>query len=354
MDSTSSFSRPSNHGALDAQEHLESELHDQELHRAQELLSRVREEMGRHVLGQDHLKQRLLTALVAGGHVLLEGVPGLAKTLSIRALAKTVAGSFSRIQFTPDLLPADIMGSEIYRPEEGRFVTRTGPVFANFILADEINRAPAKVQSALLETMQEGQVTIGDQTHILPRPFFVLATQNPIEQEGTYTLPEAQIDRFMMKIVVGYPNAQDEADILRLVATGGNEDKSISPQITLDELRGIQKVAAKIYVDERIRRYIVDLVTSSRKLNTILSGGSNNSPKRYVELGASPRASISFFLAARAEAVMQGTRYVTPQMVKDLAYDILRHRIILSYEADLERITVEDLIGELLSHVPVP
>jgi MoxR-like ATPase len=331
----------------------ETDLQDHELSRAQELVSRVRTEMSRHVLGQDHLKNRLLTALIAGGHVLLEGVPGLAKTLSIRALAKTVAGSFSRIQFTPDLLPADIMGSEIYRPEEGRFITRRGPVFANFILADEINRAPAKVQSALLETMQEGQVTIGDQTHILPRPFFVLATQNPIEQEGTYALPEAQIDRFMMKIIVGYPEAQDEANILQLVVNGGNQEASITPQISLEDLVTIQRVASKVYVDERIRRYIVDIVTSSRSLNSILSKGSD-SVKRYVELGASPRASISFFLAARAEAVMQGARYVSPQIIKDLAYDILRHRIILSYEADLERITVDELIGELLSHVPVP
>ncbi len=351
MNSSSSFS--GDHSPPISSAGKESNLEDQELHRARELLSRIQEEMSKHVLGQDHLKKRLLTALIAGGHVLLEGVPGLAKTLSIRALARTVAGSFSRIQFTPDLLPADIMGSEIYRPEEGRFITRRGPVFANFILADEINRAPAKVQSALLETMQEGQVTIGDQTHILPRPFFVLATQNPIEQEGTYTLPEAQIDRFMMKIIVGYPETQDEANILQLVVNGGNQEASISPQITLDELIAIQKIASKIYVDERIRRYIVDIVTSSRKLNTILSKG-KESVKRYVELGASPRASISFFLAARAEAVIQGARYVSPQMIKDLAYDILRHRIILSYEADLERITVDELIGELLSHVPVP
>jgi MoxR-like ATPase len=331
----------------------QGELQENELARAQELIRKVREEIDRHVLGQEHLKRRLLTALIAGGHVLLEGVPGLAKTLSIRALAKTVDGTFSRIQFTPDLLPSDIMGSEIYRPEEGRFVTRTGPVFANFILADEINRAPAKVQSALLETMQEGQVTIGDQSHALPRPFFVLATQNPIEQEGTYTLPEAQIDRFMMKLIVGYPNPQDEADILKLVAAGRAEDASVSPQISLEELIAIQNIAAKVYVDERIRRYIVDLVTSSRNLNQILSKG-KESTKRYIELGASPRASISLFLSSRAEAVMQGARFVSPQMVKDLAHDILRHRIILSYEADLERITVDELIGELLSHVPVP
>lgn len=330
-------------------------LEESDITKANQLLSLVKQELDKHVLGQDYLKRRLVTALIAGGHVLLEGVPGLAKTLSIRALAKTVRGSFSRIQFTPDLLPADIIGTEIYRPEEGVFFTRKGPVFANFILADEINRAPAKVQSALLETMQEGQVTIGDQTHFLPRPFFVLATQNPIEQEGTYTLPEAQIDRFMMKIIVGYPEPNEEAKILDLVAKGNDEESSISPQITTDDLIYIQNISSRVYVDERIRRYIVDLVTSSRKLNTIISKKSvGNSSGKLVELGASPRASISLFLAARAEAVIQGSTYVTPQMVKDLAYDILRHRIILSYEAEIEKVSSQDLIMELLSHVPVP
>ncbi|HMO18620.1 MAG TPA: MoxR family ATPase [Oligoflexia bacterium] len=342
---------------------MESTLIEQDLERASELLSRIRTEVNRHVLGQEHLKKRLLTALISGGHILLEGVPGLAKTLSIRALAKTVAGSFNRIQFTPDLLPSDITGSEIYRPEEGRFVIRKGPVFANFILADEINRAPAKVQSALLETMQEGQVSIGDQSLKVPKPFFVLATQNPIEQEGTYTLPEAQIDRFMMKLVVGYPSAEDEAKILELITSGNTEPDSITPQISLDELRYIQDVASRVYVDERIRRYIVNLVTASRELNSILSEGDSSrdtksgkktSDKRIIELGASPRASISLFLASRAEAVLSGSRFVTPQMIKDLAHDILRHRLILSYEADLERLTADSLIDELLAKVPVP
>lgn len=337
-----------------------NELKDEELEHARKLLDRVNSEIDQHILGQEHLKRRLMTALIAGGHVLLEGVPGLAKTLSIRALSRAVDGAFSRIQFTPDLLPSDIIGSEIYRPEEGRFIIRKGPVFANFILADEINRAPAKVQSALLETMQEGQVTIGDQTLLIPRPFFVLATQNPLDQEGTYTLPEAQIDRFMMKLVVGYPSVQDEAKILELVTRGSTETKSISPQITLPELQYIQDVSSKIYVDERIRKYIVDLVTSTRDINKLLSTqtsakGTKEEPnKRLIELGASPRASISLFLASRAEAVIQGGRYVTPQMIKELAHDVLRHRIILSYEAELERITVDDLINELLSKVPVP
>jgi len=338
-----------------------NELKEEDLEQARKLLDKVNSEIDQHIFGQEHLKRRLMTALIAGGHVLLEGVPGLAKTLSIRALSRAVDGAFSRIQFTPDLLPSDIIGSEIYRPEEGRFIIRKGPVFANFILADEINRAPAKVQSALLETMQEGQVTIGDQTLLIPRPFFVLATQNPLDQEGTYTLPEAQIDRFMMKLVVGYPSAEDEAKILELVTKGSTETKSISPQISLAELQFIQDVSSKIYVDERIRKYIVDLVTSTRDINKLLSSNTSNAKatnqeasKRLIELGASPRASISLFLASRAEAVIQGGRYVTPQMIKELAHDILRHRIILSYEAELERITVDDLISELLSKVPVP
>ena len=327
-----------------------SNLTDNDIQKACSLVTRVKDELGKHVLGQDKLKDRLLVALIAKGHVLLEGVPGLAKTLSIRALAAAVEGSFSRIQFTPDLLPADIIGSEVYRPEEGKFIIRKGPIFANFVLADEINRAPAKVQSALLETMQEHQATIGDQSIKTPEPFFVLATQNPLEQEGTYSLPEAQIDRFMMKLIVGYPDAQTESQILDLVANQ-SEKKNIFPQISLNDFNYVQEVASKIYVDSRIKKYIVDLVTATRDLDKTLG---RTGERKLIELGASPRASISLYLAAKAEALIQGSRFVTPQIVKDLAHDILRHRIIMSYEAELEKVTVDDVISQLLTKIPVP
>ena len=328
-------------------------LTDEEIQKACALVTRVKNEIGKHVLGQEQLKDRLLVALIAQGHVLLEGVPGLAKTLSIRALARAVEGTFSRIQFTPDLLPADIIGSEVYRPEEGKFIIRKGPIFANFVLADEINRAPAKVQSALLETMQEHQATIGDQSILTPHPFFVLATQNPLEQEGTYSLPEAQIDRFLMKLIVGYPDSETESEILELVSGGQNNLPPITPQISLTDFNYIQEVSSRVYVDSRIKKYIVNIVTATRDLDKILDNGKSQN-RKLVELGASPRASISFFLASRAEALIQGLRFVTPQIIKDLAHDILRHRIILSYEAELERITVEDLIDQLLLKIPVP
>lgn len=329
----------------------QKELSENDINRASSLICKVKDELSRHVIGQDTLKDRLLVALIAKGHVLLEGVPGLAKTLCIKALAQCLEGSFSRIQFTPDLLPADIVGSEVYRPEEGKFLIRKGPVFAHFVLADEINRAPAKVQSALLETMQEHQVTIGDQSIKTPQPFFVLATQNPLEQEGTYPLPEAQIDRFMFKLVVGYPDKETESKILELVADD-SINSPVRPQVSLQEFNFIQDAASKIYVDSRIRKYIVDIVTATRDVDTVL--GRRGTDRRLVELGASPRASISLFLAARAEALIQGYRFVTPQIVKDLAHDILRHRIIMSYEAELEKITVEDIISQLLSKIPVP
>jgi len=330
-----------------------SQTTDNEIQHAASLLNKVKNEVGKHILGQDRLKDRLLVALIAQGHVLLEGVPGLAKTLSIRALARAVEGSFSRIQFTPDLLPADIVGSEVYRPEEGKFIIRKGPIFANFVLADEINRAPAKVQSALLETMQEYQATIGDQSLQTPRPFFVLATQNPLEQEGTYSLPEAQIDRFMMKLIVGYPDPETELKILELISEGQTNPQTVEPQISLSDFSLVQNIASRIYVDSRIKKYIVDLVTATRDLGKILDKGKSLN-RKLVEIGASPRASISLFLASRAEALIQGSRFVTPQIVKDLAHDVLRHRIILSYEADLEKITVEDVIDEVLLKIPVP
>lgn len=326
-----------------------TEISDDELLTSRKLLANLSAELDRHILGQKELKSRLITALIAGGHVLLEGVPGLAKTLSIKALARAVDGTCSRIQFTPDLLPSDIIGSEVYRPDEGKFIIRKGPIFANFVLADEINRAPAKVQSALLETMQEHQATIGDQTILTPSPFFVLATQNPLEQEGTYALPEAQIDRFLFKVIVGYPDKDVETNILRLISEGQTKTESVSPQLSLAELNFIQKVSEKIYVDERIRRYIVSLVTATRDIGSYLPNR-----KKYIELGASPRASISFFQAGRALACIEGSKFVSPQIIKDLALDVLRHRIILSYEADIEKVTTEELITELLNKVPVP
>ena len=325
------------------------ELSEEDLSTARRHIVRLFTELDKHILGQDELKNRLVTALIAGGHVLLEGVPGLAKTLSIRALAKAVDGTCHRIQFTPDLLPSDIIGSEVYRPDEGKFTIRKGPIFANFVLADEINRAPAKVQSALLETMQEHQATIGDQTIKTPNPFFVLATQNPLEQEGTYALPEAQIDRFLFKIVVGYPDAETETKILTLISDGQTETASVQPQLTLMELQYIQNISRRIYVDERIKRYIVSLVQGTRDIGSYLPNR-----KKYIELGASPRASISFFEGSRALACIQGSKFVSPQLVKDLAFDVLRHRIILSYEADIEKVSSEELIQDLLNKVPVP
>ncbi len=328
---------------------LTEEVSDEELTSARRLIVRLFSELDKHILGQDELKNRLVTALIAGGHVLLEGVPGLAKTLSIRALAKAVDGTCNRIQFTPDLLPSDIIGSEVYRPDEGKFIIRKGPIFANFVLADEINRAPAKVQSALLETMQEHQATIGDQTIKTPNPFFVLATQNPLEQEGTYALPEAQIDRFLFKVVVGYPDVEIETKILSLISEGQTKTTSVQPQLTLNELQYVQNVSRKIYVDERIKRYIVSLVQATRDISTYLPHR-----QKYIELGASPRASISFFEGSRALACIQGSKFVSPQLIKDLAIDVLRHRIILSYEADIEKVSAEELIHELLNKVPVP
>ncbi len=331
------------------EEVAQDNLSTESLAHSKELLDKVLKELNKHVLGQEQLKEMLVTALVANGHVLLEGVPGLAKTLIIRALSKSVDGTFSRIQFTPDLLPSDIVGSEIYRPEEGQFITRKGPVFANFVLADEINRAPAKVQSALLETMQEHQATIGDKEIKTPEPFFVLATQNPLEQEGTYALPEAQIDRFLMKLIVGYPTPEVEAQMLELITNGQTKSESVTKQISLSELSFIQKNAEKVYVDERIRRYIIELVTATRDIEKYLPGH-----RRFIQLGASPRASISLYTVSKAYAILRDSKFVYPQIIKDIAHNILRHRIILTYEAEIERVTADDLVTELLAKVPVP
>ena len=319
-----------------------------ELQTAHKVLEKILNEVGRHVVGQDLLRRRLLTALIAQGHILLEGVPGLAKTLSIKALAGSIDASFHRIQFTPDLLPSDIIGTEIYRPNTGEFIVRKGPVFSHFLLADEINRAPAKVQSALLETMQEHQVTIGDQTLRIPEPFFVLATQNPIEQEGTYPLPEAQVDRFMMKVLVDYPEKDEEQEMLERVAS--NEGKCDSVAVsTIGEIASLRQTCQLVYVDQRIRQYIVDLVRCSREPLTYGLQLDN-----YIELGASPRAVLSLFEASRAEALISGSQYVLPQMVKDVAKDVLRHRILLTYEAEARGVSIDSIIEQILEGVEVP
>jgi MoxR-like ATPase len=311
-------------------------------------LERVKSEVRKVLVGQDAMLSRLLIALLTGGHVLLEGVPGLAKTTTIKALAAAIHCKFNRIQFTPDLLPADLIGTLIYNPREGIFSTRKGPIFANLILADEINRAPSKVQSALLEAMQEHQVTIGDVTYTLEEPFLVLATQNPIEQEGTYPLPEAQVDRFMLKVVLGYPSMSDERKVVDSVLD--DLRREVQPVLDPVQLAEMKQTAASIYLDDKVKDYVLDLVSATRhpekyKLNEL---------KPLIEYGASPRASINLCLAARANAFLVGRGYVTPQDVKDVALDILRHRVLLTYEAEAEETTSDDVVRKVLESVPVP
>jgi MoxR-like ATPase len=291
---------------------------------------------------------RLLIALFTGGHVLLEGLPGLAKTTAIKVLASAIQCKFNRIQFTPDLLPADLIGTMIYNPREGSFGTRKGPIFANLILADEINRAPSKVQSALLEAMQERQVTIGETTYLLEEPFLVLATQNPIEQEGTYPLPEAQVDRFMLKVVVGYPNKAEE----RKVVDAALDDvrREVQPVLQPSRLAEIKQTVASIYMDDKIKDYVLDVVAATRnpehyKLKEL---------KPLIQCGASPRASINLCVAARANAFLSSRGYVTPQDVKDIAFEVMRHRILLTYEAEAEETTSDDVVRRVLETVPVP
>ena len=308
----------------------------------------VRQEIGKVIVGQSYLIERLLVGLLTGGHVLLEGVPGLAKTLSVRTLAQTIQADFSRIQFTADLLPADIIGTLIYNPKDGNFSTKKGPIFANLVLADEINRAPAKVQSALLEAMQEHQVTLGETTYALPTPFLVLATENPIDQEGTYPLPEAQVDRFMLKLKVGYPTREEERLILdthALTSVKENINAVASPQEILES----RKVVDSIYIDDKVKDYIVDIVLATR----------NPSAQKldlapYVQFGASPRATIALTLAAKAWAFLQGRGYVTPQDVKTIGMDVLRHRVITTYEAEAEELTSEDIVQKIFDTVDVP
>jgi len=311
-------------------------------------LYRLREEIGRIIVGQRYLVDRLIMGLLANGHVLLEGVPGLAKTLSIKTLAQSIDASFHRLQFTPDLLPADLIGTLIYSPRDGAFTTKKGPVFANIILADEINRAPAKVQSALLEAMQEHQVTIGDTTYPLPDPFLVLATQNPIEQEGTYPLPEAQVDRFMFKLSISYPTKEEERQILDRMAL---TDQAVlaQPVINTHDIVRLRHLVNDIYLDDKVKDYIIDLVFATRepakyKLDL----------EKFIQYGASPRATLFLTLASKAHALLQGRGYVTPQDVKSVGADILRHRVIVTYEAEAEDIDSDGIVKSVFDGVPVP
>ena len=305
-------------------------------------------EIAKVVVGQSYLVERLAIGLLANGHVLLEGVPGLAKTLSVKTLASTLCVKFSRLQFTPDMLPADVVGTQIYNPQSGGFTTRRGPIFANLILADEINRAPAKVQSALLEAMQEKQVTIGDQTFKLEEPFLVLATQNPIEQEGTYPLPEAQVDRFMLKLKIGYPSRAEERQILDLMARTTNLPTA-NAVVDAKQILAARAVINDIYVDDKVKDYIVDLVCATRD-----PGHYKIQLQGLIQLGASPRATIALTLAAKAYAFLKGRGYVTPQDVKSIGMDVLRHRVAITYEAEAEEKTSEIVIQKIFDELPVP
>ncbi|MCA9126842.1 MAG: MoxR family ATPase [Planctomycetales bacterium] len=322
---------------------------DDQIRQHAQLCSNLKDEVGRVLVGQDHMLSRLLIGLLTGGHVLLEGLPGLAKTLTIQSLAKAIDTGFSRIQFTPDMLPADVIGTEIFNPKEASYFVRKGPIFSNLVLADEINRAPAKVQAALLEAMQERQGTIGSETFKLEEPFLVLATQNPIEQEGTYPLPEAQVDRFMLKVVVGYPSKEEERKVVDRMASGQpipEVRKVASPEDILNARSAVER----IWIDEKVRDYLVDVARATRN------------PSEYgiadmdgmIETGASPRASINLMKAAKAHAFLQSRSYVTPHDVKSVAPEILRHRVILTYEAEAEGKSHDDVVRKILDNVPVP
>ena len=311
-------------------------------------LSSLIGEMGKVIVGQKHLIERLLIGIMANGHILLEGVPGLAKTLSVMTMAKAMKIKYQRIQFTPDLLPADLVGTLIYNPRSGEFTTKKGPLFSNIILADEINRAPAKVQSALLESMQERQVTIGDKTFKLDDPFLVLATQNPIEQEGTYPLPEAQVDRFMLKLNIDYPNKSEEREILERMAVTETNIK-VKSVISPGDIKRLRSVVDQIYIDDKIKDYIVDLVIATRE-----PGKYNLDLDEFIEYGASPRATIYLTIASKAYAFLKGRGYVTPQDVKSIGMDVLRHRVILTYEAEAEEMTPEKVIQNIFDNIEVP
>jgi MoxR-like ATPase len=311
-------------------------------------VDRLAGEVGKVIVGQTYMIERILIGLLTGGHVLLEGVPGLAKTLTVRTLCDAIHAKFARVQFTPDLLPADLVGTVVYNQQRGEFTSKLGPIFANLVLADEINRAPAKVQSALLESMQERQVTIGDKSYALPEPFVVMATQNPIEQEGTYPLPEAQIDRFMLMVKVGYPTREDERKIMDRMTQP--EPIRAQPVVTPGELMEAAKVIKQVYVDEKVKEYIVEIVFATRE--PAKHGLKDLAP--LVEFGASPRASIALNLAARAHAFLRHRGYVTPEDVKAMGPDVLRHRLVLTYEADAEEVTSEQIVKRVFEVVEVP
>lgn len=307
----------------------------------------LRDEVNKMLVGQEKLLDRMLISLITGGHILLEGVPGLAKTLAVKTLSQVLGLKFQRISFTPDLLPADVIGTMIYNPKEGTFTPRQGPVFTNLLLADEINRAPAKVQSALLEAMQEHQVTIGDNTYRLPEPFMVMATQNPIEQEGTYPLPEAQIDRFMLKCKIVYPSKDDERRIMNRFTR--KREITLNAVMTAEQIFAMRNILNQVYCDEKVGDYILDIVFATRT-----PGDYNLDIAHQIEYGASPRATLYLNLAARAHAMLRSRAYATPQDVKEVAYDVLRHRIILTYEAEAEEVSSEDIITQILNEIPVP
>lgn len=323
------------------------ELNDR-IHRESGVVEMLLMEMGKTIVGQKHLTERLLMGLFINGHILLEGVPGLAKTLAITTLARTVDASFSRIQFTPDLLPADVLGTMIYSPKKEEFSIKKGPIFANFVLADEINRAPAKVQSALLEVMQERQVTIGDSTYKLEEPFLVLATQNPIEQEGTYALPEAQVDRFIFKVIVDYPSREDE---MKIIAQNIQKEKPEANKVlSPEQILRIRDIVSDVYIDEKIRKYIVDIVFATRYPNE----AGLQKLEAFINYGASPRAGINMALAAKAHAFINRRGYIIPEDVRNVCHDILRHRLGLTYEAAAENVKPDAIIDEILDAVEVP
>jgi len=325
------------------------QLLNEQIQKESKFIQQIQTELSKVLIGQKNMVRRLLIGLLSDGHILLEGVPGLAKTLSIKSLAQVINTKFHRLQFTPDLLPSDLIGTLIYNQKNSTFDVKKGPIFANIILADEINRSPAKVQSALLEAMQEQQVTIGDKTYKLDEPFLVLATQNPIEQEGTYPLPEAQVDRFMLKVKIDYPSQEEELQILNLM-TGNELPDEVKNVVNVDVILKAKKVVRNIYVDEKIHKYVTDLVFATRY------------PKKYglekiselIDYGASPRASINLINAAKANAFLNKRGYVTPEDIRELGHDVLRHRIILSFEAEAEEITVEDIIKTIFDTIPVP
>ena len=319
-----------------------------EIERRSHLIESLRTGMHQAIVGQSHLIDSLLIGLLSGGHILLEGLPGLAKTLAIKTLSQLISADYKRIQFTPDLLPADVVGTLMYSQKQEDFSVKKGPIFSNFILADEINRAPAKVQSALLEAMQEHQVTIGDETFKLPNPFLVMATQNPIEQEGTYPLPEAQVDRFMLKVLISYPKKEEEALIIRQQIRP--ESQEIRPVVSIADILDLRRLAAEVYIDEKVERYIVDIVFATRQP----ADYGLEHFKSFISFGASPRASINLALAARSYALLKGRGYVIPEDVRAVCYDVLRHRIGLSYEAEAQDLTSDELIKEILNRVEVP